>query len=289
MAEQPPQTSKKGIHWTATLLLGAFGAMALSAVDEAQEPAPRGPFIRTKAPPARMIPPDTRKLEEECPNANRGEIQTVPSPLRYPTNSVETFTIMGGIGTEESGAAYQVMLATQFLLAHAGDNFKQDVVITLNTGGGSIDTGNALMDAIDYYGEDKVSMICAGAAISQGSVLLATGGRGKRFSTKHCNFATHSARSDIDNPDMINNPAESLVSAELLTAMRAQLKLATQEVRRFYETSSNGLVDDRCAKYLTRDTLTFLTPQQTLRLGFVDFILTDNGRAMTLKPAPEAP
>lgn len=102
----------------------------------------------------------------------------------------------------------------------------------------------------------------------------------------HCNFATHSARSEIDNPDLINNPAESLVSPELLTSMRTQLQLATEEVRGLYQTSSGGLVDERCARYLTRDTLTFLTPQQTLSLGLVDYILADNGQAITLKPSP---
>ncbi len=286
MNEQSPQAPTKRISWPATILVGLFGTIAINAVDETQRPAPRGPLIRANAPPARVIPPDPRKLEEECPNSNRGEVQIVQSPLNYPANGVGTFTIMGSIGTEESGAAYQANAATEFLLANALDNFKQDVVITLNTGGGSIDTGHALMDAIDYYGEDKVSILCAGTAISEGSILLATGGKGKRFSTMHCNFATHSARSGIDNPDLINNPAEGLVSPELLTAMRAQLQLATEEARGLYQTSSGGLVDERCARYLTRDTLTFLTPQQTLRLGLVDYILANDGQAVTLKPAP---
>lgn len=286
MTEQPPQAPAKRISWPATVLVGLFGAIAINAVDEPQRPAPRGPLVRANTPPARIIPPDTRKLDEECPNSNRGELQVVQSPLRYPTNRFGAFTIMGSIGTEEGGAAYQVNAATEFLLAHARDNFKQDVMITLNTGGGSIDTGHALMDAIDYYGEDNVSILCAGTAISEGSILLATGGKGKRFSTMHCNFATHSARSEIDNPDLINNPAESLVSPELLTSMRTQLQLATEEVRGLYQTSSGGLVDERCARYLTRDTLTFLTPQQTLSLGLVDYILADNGQAITLKPSP---
>ncbi len=57
---------------------------------------------------------------------------------------------------------------------------KKDIMLYLNTPGGSVTAGMAIYDTMQHV-KAPVSTICVGIAASMGAVLLAAGEKGKRF------------------------------------------------------------------------------------------------------------
>lgn len=77
----------------------------------------------------------------------------------------------------------------QMLFLEAKDNTK-DISLYLNTPGGAIDAGLAIMDTMNYIKCD-VSTICVGLCASMGAVLLSSGANGKRYALKNSKIMIH--------------------------------------------------------------------------------------------------
>ena len=67
---------------------------------------------------------------------------------------------------------------------------KKDILIYLNTPGGSVYAGLGIYDTMQYINCD-VSTICTGMAASMGAVLLCAGEKGKRTALKHSRVMIH--------------------------------------------------------------------------------------------------
>src|ERR1700749_1168181 len=66
------------------------------------------------------------------------------------------------------------------LLFLANEDSKKDIYLYINSPGGSVTAGLAILDTMQFIKPD-VSTICIGMAASMGSHLLAAGAKGKRF------------------------------------------------------------------------------------------------------------
>ena len=66
------------------------------------------------------------------------------------------------------------------LLFLDSENSKDDIKIYINSPGGSVTSGMAIYDTMQYVKSD-VQTICVGIAASMGATLLAAGTKGKRF------------------------------------------------------------------------------------------------------------
>ena len=77
----------------------------------------------------------------------------------------------------------------QMLFLEAKDNSK-DISLYLNTPGGAIDAGLAIMDTMNFIKCD-VSTICVGLCASMGAVLLSSGTKGKRYALKNSKIMIH--------------------------------------------------------------------------------------------------
>ena len=77
----------------------------------------------------------------------------------------------------------------QMLFLEAKDSAK-DISLYLNTPGGAIDAGLAIMDTMNYIKCD-VSTICVGLCASMGAVLLSSGAKGKRYALKNSKIMIH--------------------------------------------------------------------------------------------------
>ncbi len=66
----------------------------------------------------------------------------------------------------------------------------KDIKIYINSPGGSVTSGMAIYDTMQYIKPD-VSTICIGMAASMASVLLAAGEKGKRFCLPHSEVMIH--------------------------------------------------------------------------------------------------
>lgn len=92
------------------------------------------------------------------------------------------------LGEEVSDASAGLVVA-QMLFLEAQDPEK-DIKLYINSPGGSIPSGLAIYDTMQYIKCD-VSTICLGMAASMGSFLLAGGTKGKRYALPNSEIMIH--------------------------------------------------------------------------------------------------
>ena len=76
------------------------------------------------------------------------------------------------------------------LLFLEGKDSTKDICLYINSPGGVIDSGLAILDTMNYIKCD-VSTICVGLCASMGAVLLSGGAKGKRFALKNSKIMIH--------------------------------------------------------------------------------------------------
>ena len=76
------------------------------------------------------------------------------------------------------------------LLFLDSEDKKKDIMLYINTPGGSVTAGLAIYDTMQYVNPD-VSTICVGLAASMGATLLAAGKKGKRFTLPNSQILIH--------------------------------------------------------------------------------------------------
>ncbi len=81
------------------------------------------------------------------------------------------------------------LVIAQLLFLESEDPEKE-INMYINSPGGSVDSGLAIYDTMQYIKPD-VSTICVGLAASMGAVLLASGAPGKRFSLPNSRIMVH--------------------------------------------------------------------------------------------------
>lgn len=81
------------------------------------------------------------------------------------------------------------LVVAQMLFLEAEDPDK-DIQLYINSPGGSVTSGFAIYDTMQYVKPD-VSTICVGMAASMGAFLLAAGAKGKRFALPNSEIMIH--------------------------------------------------------------------------------------------------
>ncbi len=90
-------------------------------------------------------------------------------------------------GPIDDGMANTV-IAQLLHLAHTDP--KKDIHLYINSPGGSVSAGMAILDTMNFIKPD-VSTICIGMAASMGAVLLSNGAKGKRFALPNSEMMIH--------------------------------------------------------------------------------------------------
>ena len=90
----------------------------------------------------------------------------------------------GGIGEHTAS-----VLCAQLLFLESQDS-KKDITLYINSPGGLITAGMAIYDTMEYVRSD-VQTIVVGQAASMGSLLAASGTKGKRFILPHSRHMIH--------------------------------------------------------------------------------------------------
>lgn len=93
------------------------------------------------------------------------------------------------IGTTMDDDAIANLVTAQMLFLEGKDP-DADIILYLNTPGGSVSAGLAIYDTMQYIKAD-VQTWCLGRAYSMGAVLLAAGTPGKRFALPHAKALIH--------------------------------------------------------------------------------------------------
>jgi ATP-dependent Clp protease protease subunit len=94
---------------------------------------------------------------------------------------------------------------------------KKDVILYINSPGGSVTAGLGIYDTMQYIGPD-VATICTGIAASMGAVLLAGGAKDKRSALKHARVMIHQP-----SGGMQGQSTDMEISLKLILAMRQEL------------------------------------------------------------------
>ena len=81
------------------------------------------------------------------------------------------------------------LVVAQLLFLESQDPDK-DIVLYINSPGGSITAGMAIYDTMQYL-KCEVSTLCVGLAASMGAFLLAAGAKGKRKALPHAEIMIH--------------------------------------------------------------------------------------------------
>ncbi|TSC94931.1 MAG: ATP-dependent Clp protease, proteolytic subunit ClpP [Parcubacteria group bacterium Athens1014_10] len=92
------------------------------------------------------------------------------------------------LGDDINDAVANTVIAQ--LLFLASENKDKEIQIYINTPGGSVTSGMAIYDTMQYIKPD-VSTICVGLAASMGAVLLSAGKKGKRFALPNADIMLH--------------------------------------------------------------------------------------------------
>ena len=140
------------------------------------------------------------------------------------------------------------------LLFLEGDNPKNDIIIYLNTPGGSVRAGLAIYDTMQYV-NPAVQTWCVGQAYSMGAVLLAGGESGKRYALPHSSILIHQPLGGISRQasDINIHAQEILKTRELLDEILAHHSGQTTEKIR-----------------LDADRDYFMRPEAALEYGIID-------------------
>lgn len=122
-------------------------------------------------------------------NMTRAVIEERPTNFR----EIDVFSrlimdriIFLGMQVEETIAN---VITAQLLFLESVDP-KKDILLYVNTPGGSVYAGLGVYDTMQYVGPD-VSTICTGLAASMGAVLLTGGAKGKRSALPHSRMMIH--------------------------------------------------------------------------------------------------
>lgn len=81
------------------------------------------------------------------------------------------------------------IITAQLLFLESVDS-KKDILLYINSPGGSVYAGLGMYDTMQYVAPD-VATICTGMAASMGAVLLAGGAKGKRSALPHARVMIH--------------------------------------------------------------------------------------------------
>jgi ATP-dependent Clp protease, protease subunit len=169
------------------------------------------------------------------------------------------------LGTPIDDAVSNLIIA-QLLFLEAEDP-ERDISIYINSPGGSITAGLAILDTMRFVRPDIVTF-CVGQAASMAAVLLAAGAKGKRFSLPNSRI-------------MIHQP-----SMQGLAGQAADIDIYAKEILRMRETLNQILAEftaqpvERIARDVDRDYI--MSPEQGVEYGMIDKVVFS--REMTPVP-----
>jgi ATP-dependent Clp protease, protease subunit len=148
-------------------------------------------------------------------------------------------------------------IVAQLLFLEA-ENPEKDITLYINSPGGSITSGMAIYDTMQYI-KPNVSTVCIGMAASMGAFLLAAGEKGKRFALPNSEVMIH----------------QPLGGAQ---GQATEIEIAARRILHLKD-KLNQILAERTGQpieVLQRDTErdNFMTSERALEYGLIDKVIT---------------
>ena len=191
----------------------------------------------------------------------------VPTVIEQSSRGERAFDIFSRLLRERIiflGTAIDDMVANlivaQMLLLDS-ENPEKDIMLYINSPGGSVTAGLAIYDTMQHIRAD-VQTICLGQAASMGAFLLCSGTKGKRMALPHSRVLIH----------------QPLGGAQ---GQATDIEIQAQEIIRIKKTlneimaSNTGQSIKKIEKDTDRDYI--MTPQEALEYGMIDKVITKEG------------
>ena len=158
------------------------------------------------------------------------------------------------LGTQIDDMVANLIVAQLLLLD--SENPEKDIMLYINSPGGSVTAGLAIFDTMQHIRAD-VSTICLGQAASMGAFLLAAGTPGKRMALPHSRVLIH----------------QPLGGAQ---GQATDIEIQAAEIVRIKKTLNEILAKNtgQSLKKIEKDTDYIMTPAEALEYGMIDKVVT---------------
>lgn len=161
-------------------------------------------------------------------------------------------------GPVEDGMANAIVAQLLFLDAQGHD----DIYMYINTPGGSVSAGLAIVDTMNFIKSD-VQTIVMGVAASMGTIIASSGAKGKRSMLPNAEYMIHQPMGGTGGGTQQTDMA---IAAEHLLKTRHNLEQILAD--------NSGQPLDKVHADAERDN--WMSAQETLDYGFIDAIMTKN-------------
>lgn len=160
------------------------------------------------------------------------------------------------LGTPIDDMVANLVVAQMLLLD--SENPEKDIMLYINSPGGSVTAGFAIYDTMQHIRSD-VSTICLGQAASMGAFLLSSGTKGKRLALPHSRVLIHQP---------LGGAQGQATDIEIQAAEIIRIKKSLNEIL----ASNTGQSIKKIEKDTDRDYI--MTPEEALEYGMIDKVVT---------------
>src|SRR5689334_16636585 len=160
------------------------------------------------------------------------------------------------LGSEVSDSVANRICA-QLLLLSAEDP-ERDIVLYINSPGGSVYSGMAIYDTMQFVDND-VATVAMGMAASMGQLLLCAGAKGKRYALPHARI-------------MMHQPSGGIGGTAADIAIQAEQMLYTKRMFQERVAHHTGQPPEQIEADSDRDR--WFTAQEAMDYGFIDKVVT---------------
>ena len=160
------------------------------------------------------------------------------------------------LGTPIDDMVANLVVAQMLLLD--SENPENDIMLYINSPGGSVTAGFAIYDTMQHIRSD-VSTICLGQAASMGAFLLSSGTKGKRLALPHSRVLIHQP---------LGGAQGQATDIEIQAAEILRIKKALNEIL----ASNTGQSIKKIEKDTDRDYI--MTPEEALEYGMIDKVVS---------------
>ena len=144
------------------------------------------------------------------------------------------------------------------LLFLANEDPKKDIQLYINSPGGSVTAGLAILDTMQFIKPD-VSTICVGTAASMGAHLLAAGAKGKRYALPNSEVMIHQPHGGFEG---------HVTDIEITAKQMIKLRHRLNEI--FSKNTGQKMI--QVEKDMERDF--FMSSGEAKKYGIIDEIIT---------------
>ena len=159
--------------------------------------------------------------------------------------------------SEEVNDVSASLVVAQLLFLEAEDPDK-DIYLYINSPGGSITSGMAIYDTMQYIKSD-VSTICIGIGASMGAFLLTAGAKGKRFALPNAEIMIHQPLGGFQG-----QATDIGIHAKRILDIKKKLNTIISE--------RTGQPLEKVEKDTERDN--FMTAEEAKEYGLIDEVIT---------------